>query len=68
MQFKYTSKKLHLILDKLPTHDSKVVKVWAEKRKDKIELHYLSSYSPYLNPDKYLNCDLKAELAKSGSR
>ena len=62
------SKKVHLILDNLPTHHSKVVKEWAEKRKDKIELHYLPSYSPDLNPDEYLNCDLKAELAKSGSR
>jgi hypothetical protein len=59
---------VHLILDNLPTHHSKVVKEWAEKRKDKIELHYLPSYSPDLNPDEYLNCDLKAELAKSGSR
>ena len=65
---KDASKKVHLILDNLPTHDSKVVKEWAEKRKDKIELHYLPSYSPDLNPDEYLNCDLKAELAKSGSR
>ena len=60
--------KRDLILDNLPTHHSKVVKEWAEKRKDKIELHYLPSYSPDLNPDEYLNCDLKAELAKSGSR
>ena len=65
---KDASKKVHLILDNLPTHHSKVVKEWAEKRKDKIELHYLPSYSPDLNPDEYLNCDLKAELAKSGSR
>jgi transposase len=44
-----------------------VVKEWAEERKDKIELYYLPSYSPDLNPDEYLTCDLKAELAKSGS-
>lgn len=27
---------------------------------DKIEIFYLPAYSPELNPDKYLNCDLKA--------
>ena len=65
---KDSSRKVHLILDNLPTHHSKIVKAWAGKRKDKIELHYLPSYSPDLNPDEYLNCDLKAELAKSGNR
>jgi len=65
---KDASKKVHLILDNLPTYHSKVVKEWAENRKDKIELHYLPSYSPDLNPEEYLHCDLKAELAKSGSR
>ena len=27
---------------------------------DEIEIFYLPSYSPELNPDEYLNCDLKA--------
>jgi transposase len=31
-----------------------------ENHKDKIELFFLPSYSPELNPDEYLNCDLKA--------
>ena len=60
--------KIHLILDNLPSHHSHVVRDWVKERNDKIELHYLPSYSPDLNPDEYLNCDLKAELAKSGSR
>ena len=33
-----------------------------------IEVHYLPSYSPDLNPDEYLNCDLKTELAKRPER
>ena len=39
-----------------------MVKVWLEKdeNKKKIEVFYLPSYSPELNPDEYLNCDLKA--------
>ena len=27
-------------------------------------LDYLPSYAPDLNPDEYLNCDLKCEVAK----
>lgn len=65
---KDAKKKVHLILDNLPSHHSYVVKDWVGERKDEIELHYLPSYSPDLNPDEYLNCDLKAQLAKSGSR
>ena len=61
-------RKVYLILDNLRVHHSYLVRDWVEARKEQIELHYLPSYSPDLNPDEYLNCDLKAELAKSGSR
>lgn len=40
-------------------HHSKPVKAWATERKDKIELFYLPSYSPELNPEERLNADLK---------
>lgn len=52
--------KIFLILDNLRVHHSKLVKKWLEKHKDHIELFFLPSYSPELNPDEYLNCDLKA--------
>ena len=32
---------------------------WLEKKKDRIKVFYLPSYSPELNPDEYLNNDLK---------
>jgi len=35
-------------------------KEWLESHKDEIELFFLPSYSPELNPDEYLNCDLKS--------
>ena len=57
---KDASQKIFLILDNLRVHHSYVVKEWLESRKDKIELFFLPSYSPELNPDEYLNCDLKA--------
>jgi len=57
---KDAGKKIYLILDNLRVHHSNAVKDWLQGRKEKIELFFLPSYSPELNPDEYLNCDLKA--------
>ena len=48
---KDADKKVFLILDNLRVHHSKPVKKWAEEYKEKIELFYLPSYSPELNPE-----------------
>lgn len=53
---------LTLILDNLRVHHSKLVKAWVEENKEKIELFYLPSYSPELNPDERLNADLKCAI------
>lgn len=53
-------RKVILILDNLRVHHAKVVKDWLEQHKGMIEVFYLPAYSPELNPDEYLNCDLKA--------
>ncbi len=47
-------------VDNLRVHHAKVVKAWLAEHKDEIEVFYLPSYSPELNPDEYMNCDLKA--------
>ena len=60
---KDTPKKIFLILDNLRTHHAKKVKAWVERHPDKVELFYLPSYSPDLNPDEYLNRDLKTQLS-----
>lgn len=57
---KDSGRKIYLILDNLRVHHSHVVKDWIQEHKDEIELFFLPSYSPELNPDEYLNCDLKA--------
>ena len=57
---KDSDKKVFLILDNLRTHHCNAVKEWLESHKDEIELFFLPSYSPEINPDEYLNCDLKA--------
>jgi len=59
---KGSTKKIYLILDNLKVHHSKLVKAWVEKNTDEIELFYLPSYSPEINPDEYLNNDLKSGI------
>lgn len=57
---KDTDKKVFLILDNLKVHHSYIVKDWLKEHELEIEVFFLPSYSPELNPDEYLNCDLKA--------
>ena len=57
---KGSDRKIYLILDNLRTHHSKKVKEWLKDKKEDIEVFYLPAYSPELNPDEYLNCDMKA--------
>ncbi len=52
--------KIFLILDNLSVHHAKILKSWLEENKHKIELFYLPSYSPELNPDELLNQDVKS--------
>ncbi|MEI7907878.1 MAG: IS630 family transposase [Bacteroidota bacterium] len=56
---KTSERKVFVILDNLRVHHSKPVKAWVEKNQNKIELFFLPSYSPDLNPDEKLNADLK---------
>ena len=57
---KTAKRKVYLILDNLRVHHAKVFKKWLSQRVEYIAVYYLPSYSPELNPDEYLNCDLKA--------
>ena len=61
---KDADKKVFLILDNLRVHHSKPVKAWLAERTDKIEVFYLPSYSPELNPEERLNADLKQAIGK----
>jgi transposase len=64
---KDAGRKVFLILDNLKVHHSAAVTGWLEKHKEEIELFYLPSYSPELNPDEYLNNSLKGRV-HSGER
>jgi transposase len=54
--------KVFFITDNLRVHHGKRVKAWAEEHKDRIELFFIPAYSPELNPDEYLNRDLKTNV------
>jgi transposase len=56
---KDAGRKVFLIVDNLRVHHAKPVKAWLEKHTEQIEVFYLPSYSPELNPDERLNADLK---------
>ncbi len=49
-----------LIVDNLRVHKSKEVERWLCKQDGKIRLFHLPKYSPDLNPDEYLNNDVKS--------
>ena len=49
-------------MDNLRVHHSKYFKSWLENKRKKIEVFYLPSYSPELNPDERLNRDLKTNF------
>jgi transposase len=61
---KGATKKVFLILDNLRVHHSKPVKEWLAKHEDAIEVFYLPSYSPELNPDEMANADIKQAVTK----
>lgn len=56
---KRSRKKVFLILDNLGVHHCKPVKAWLAENPKHIEVFFLPSYSPELNPDERLNADLK---------
>jgi transposase len=56
---KGASKKVFLILDNLRVHHAKPLKAWLAEHTDAIEVFYLPSYSPELNPDEMANAHIK---------
>ncbi len=56
---KDAGRKVFLVLDNLRVHHGKLVEKWLESHRELVEIFYLPSYSPKLNPDVYLNCELK---------
>jgi transposase len=51
---------IFLIIDQHPVHVAAKVKKWFKKNERRIQVFYLPSYSPDLNPDEKLNQDVKS--------
>lgn len=49
-----TKGKIFLIVDNVKYHKSAEVKTWVEQHQNRIELFFLPSYSPDLNPDEWV--------------
>ena len=62
---KDADRKVFLVLHNLGVHHSCKVKEWLSEHEYQIELFLLPFYSPELNPNEYLNCDLKAGVHSS---
>jgi len=57
-------RKVFLIVDNHRAHKSKTVMKWLKVNVEHIKLFYLPSYCPELNPDEFLNQDVKSHLGK----
>ena len=64
---KRAKRKIYLIVDNLRVHHSRIVKAWVEQHNNQLAIYYLPSYSPEMNPDEYLNCDLKYGISQKTS-
>lgn len=54
-----TRRKVFLIVDGHPVHKSRSVRRWLAEHAAQIQIFWLPSYSPELNPDELLNQDVK---------
>lgn len=57
-------RKIFLIVDNHRSHKSKKVNSWLKDNVEHIRLFYLPSYFPELNPDEFLNQDVKSYMRK----
>ena len=61
-----TTRKIFLIVDRLPAHEGEMVEAWLAAHRDRLELFYLPRYAPELNATEYLNTDLKGQVNAAG--
>ncbi|MBX7128876.1 MAG: IS630 family transposase [Flavobacteriales bacterium] len=59
---KDAKRKVFLIVDDLRVHHAKVLAPWLLKHKERIEIFYLPSYFPEINPVEVAKADLKREM------
>ncbi len=59
---KYSKRKIFFVTDNHPSHKTKKLNEWLGENKDRIEVLFIPPYSPELNPQEYLNQDLKTNI------
>ena len=59
---KYSKEKIYFITDGHPAHKTKKLNEWLEENKNRIEIFFLPPYSPELNPQEYVNQDVKTNI------
>lgn len=61
-----TTGKIFLIVDRLRAHRTPAVQAWVAAHGERLEVFYLPRYAPELNPDEYLNNDVKGQVNEAG--
>lgn len=61
-----TTRKVFLIVDHLRAHEAAAVERWLKAHQKRIEVFYLPRRAPELNPEEYLNNDLKGNVHEEG--
>lgn len=59
---KYSRQKIFFVTDGHPAHKTKKLDEWLAANSEKIELFFLPPYSPELNPQEYVNQDVKTNV------
>ena len=59
---KYSRQKIYFVTDGHPAHKTKKLNEWLKENKERIEVFFLPPYSPELNPQEYVNQDLKTNV------
>ncbi len=61
-----SQKKVYVITDRLSAHDCEEVWDWIDEHYERVEMYLMPRRSPELNPDEYLNNDLKGNVHAAG--
>ena len=59
---KYGRQKIYFVTDGHPAHKTKKLNAWLDANKARIEVFFLPPYSPELNPQEYVNQDVKTNV------
>lgn len=59
---KYSRQKIYFVTDGHPAHQTNMLNEWLKENEERIEVFFLPPYSPELNPQEYVNQDVKTNI------